>query len=537
MAPRKIFHDSVAPLPAPDPERVYDGTPIAEATAAHGEETMPLLFSLALPPDVTAQLEERVARGQVVSRDELHTRFAVPREQADRVAGWLQAQGFEITGISEDGTGVYARARVSQIEQSLDVKMVPVTRHGRTYIAAQNPPSLPADVGEPVHAIVGLQPYRRPHKHGVRHVSAQGSTPAGVEGSAPPAAGAPQQKGYLVRDILAAYNANSLGVTGAGQTIAILIDTVPQPSDVQAFWEQNGIPVEPGRIVKVGQGKDPATESEEEASLDVQWSSGIAPGAKIRVYTPGSLNMADVIGALDQILADLPSQPAMRQLSISFGLGETYALEAPGEVQAKHQRFLKLAAAGVNVFVSSGDAGSNPDWTGRPGGALQVEYASSDPMVVAVGGTRLTLSPDGTVLEETAWAGSGGGVSIVFDRPAWQGGLDQPGTKRLVPDVSLAADPGRGAFLVFQGNPVMIGGTSWSAPVWAGFCALMNEARMSVGHPALPFLNPLLYPLKGTSAFRDIQQGSNGEYQAGPGYDLITGLGVPNVANLLQALP
>jgi len=72
--------------------------------------------------------------------------------------------------------------------------------------------------------------------------------------------------------------------------------------------------------------------------------------------------------------------------------------------------------------------------------------------------------------------------------------------------------------------------------MWAGFCALINEARKNKGKPALPFLNPLLYPLMGTNSFRDVTKGTNGEFKAGSGYDLVTGIGVPRIKNLIQAL-
>jgi len=89
---------------------------------------------------------------------------------------------------------------------------------------------------------------------------------------------------------------------------------------------------------------------------------------------------------------------------------------------------------------------------------------------------------------------------------------------------------------VLNGSTLTIGGTSWSAPTWAGICALINQARIAAGQPALPYLGPLIYPLNGAAAFHDITQGSNGAYRAGPGYDLCTGLGAPNVAALVQAL-
>jgi kumamolisin len=242
---------------------------------------------------------------------------------------------------------------------------------------------------------------------------------------------------------------------------------------------------------------------------------------------------------LDRIVADASGDPSLRQVSISLGLGETFMGGPSGEVAAQHQKFLRLAAGGVNVFVSSGDAGSNPGPDGHTSnGPQQAEYEASDPTVVAVGGTSLTLnSGDGSIASEDGWPGSGGGDSIFFTQPPWQNGEGVPATDhRSVPDVSAAADPNTGAFLVLNGQPMGIGGTSWSAPVWAGFCALINEARTKNGQSPLPYLNPLIYPLMGTAAFRDIVSGSNGAFSAGPGYDRVTGLGTPNVKELVARL-
>ena len=145
-------------------------------------------------------------------------------------------------------------------------------------------------------------------------------------------------------------------------------------------------------------------------------------------------------------------------------------------------------------------------------------------------------------MNETAWADTGGGASIFFTRPSYQTGPGVPaGTMRLVPDVASAADPDTGCYLVLNGQPKQFGGTSWSAPTWAGFAALINEARADNNLPSLGLLNPLIYPLIGTANFRDITQGSNGPvgsdtYVAGPGFDETTGIGVPDVGVLLQTL-
>jgi len=532
MNNRKLFADSIVPLPDQTGFTPL-GSMVHAAENAQRAEPMTILFSLGIPKDAQAQLEEKVAKGEIVPPDELNKTYSANSADAESLVTWLKSQGFEIVQQSPDG--IYASAPAEQIERSLGVNMVRVTKDGLTYTAARDAPSLPEEVAKSVRSIDGLQPFRQAHRH-IRRRAPKAGNHAVANGVGGPATNIQNAPPYLVPEILQAYNADGLPVTGRGQTIAILIDTLPADSDLTAFWQKNNVSVTLQQIQKVNVkgGVLPPIEGEE--TLDVSWASGIAPGATVRVYASGSLAFVDLDRALDRIIADLPGNPGMRQLSISLGLGETFM--SKGEVATQHQKFLRLAAAGVNVFVSSGDAGSNPDASGHSSaGPLQAEYESSDPVVIGVGGTRLTLSAGGTVASETAWAGSGGGKSVLFSRPPWQKGTGVPaGTQRLVPDVSLAADPNTGAFLIVSGQVDQIGGTSWSTPVWAGFCALMNEARASAGKPPLPFLNPLLYPLIGTACFRDVVSGSNGAFQAGPGYDLVTGIGVPDVREIIRTL-
>ena len=536
MADRKMFSDSVTPLP-PQEGLAPGGLMVQAAQADHRLETMKLLFSLDIPADRRADLEAKVARGEVVPLHALQNDYMPAAADVDALVNWLKTQGFTIDHVTPDRTGVYASATVAQIEQSLAVTMVRVTKGGLTYTAARDAPSLPADVGKGVHAIIGLQPFRQANKHAIRRMP-RGRNRMEMRPNAAPAPNVANAPPYLASEILKAYGADGLGVSGKGQTIAILIDTLPADSDLQAFWARNGIgaPLPVVDRVNVGGAALPPLEGEE--TLDAEWSSGIAPGAKIRIYATGTLAFVDLDLALDRIIADLAAEPGMRQLSISLGLGETYMGGPQGEVAVQHQKFLRLAAAGVNVFVSSGDAGSNPNETGHQAtGPTQTEYESSDPCVVGVGGTSLSLAPNGAVNSETAWPSSGGGESVLFDRPAWQRGPGvPPGAKRLVPDVSLTADPDNGALVILNGGDVQYGGTSWSAPVWAGFCALINEARSNAQMPPLPFLNPLIYPLIGSACFRDISVGSNGAFNASPGYDMVTGVGVPNVRELIRTL-
>jgi hypothetical protein len=334
----------------------------------------------------------------------------------------------------------------------------------------------------------------------------------------------------LVNEILKAYNANGLTVSGSGQKIAIVIDTFPNDSDLTSFWAINGLNQDLSHIekVQVASGTLPAATGEE--TLDVEWSSGIAESATVRIYATTDLSFTNIDQAFQAILNDIPVEPELHQVSISLGLGESFV--SPSQLQTDAQFFASMAASGLTVFVSSGDSGS------QEGGITQVSYFASDPSVTAVGGTSLTLSrTSGIATSETVWDGSGGGISSVFARPFWQTGVGVPsGSTRLVPDVASAADPDTGCLVILNGQQAQFGGTSWSAPVWAGFCALINQARVNAALPSAGLLGPKLYPLLRTTAYRDILGGSNGAYPATLGYDLCTGLGVPDISVLLQPL-
>jgi len=541
MENRKVFKESILPLPKENKVSPV-GLMLQPTITEHLSEQIPVVFAMKIPAKAQRELEQRVSSGQkIMSINEQGVAYSPKKEDIDALVSWLKQENFTITKLSRSGTSVYAKASIEQIQKSLRVTMVRVTKDGFTYSAAQNAPSLPADIGQNVSAIIGLQPFRQLKKHLLMRVPKHGnriaSSAANVTGVVPSPAisNAPP---YLASEILNAYNANGVGATGKGQTIAILIDTFPNDADLIAFWQKNGLNTTMAQVTKINvTGQNLPLPSGEE-TLDAEWTTGIAPDANLRIYASGSLQFADLDMALDQIIEDVENFPDMRQLSISLGLGEKYMSKA--EVNTQHLKFLKLSAAGVNVFVSSGDAGSNPDSTGHsPSGPLQVEHPSSDPFVVGVGGTTLKLSAAGTVNDESGWAGGGGGKSILFKtKPVWQTGVGiSANNPRLVPDVSLTANPDYGAYLFINGGIMQIGGTSWSAPAWAGFCAIINEARIKAGKDALTFLNPLLYPLLGTPCFRDIQTGSNGRYNAQPGYDMVTGLGVPNIQKLINTLP
>ena len=287
----------------------------------------------------------------------------------------------------------------------------------------------------------------------------------------------------------------------------------------------------------------PPTDTEGEATLDVEWSGAIATGANVLVFTIPSLTYTNMDLAYQQIAEVLPNQPGLHQVSLSYGGAES-GLPA-SQRQTETQLFLNLTSSGVTVFASSGDGGSNPSLQlGKNGfdstAPVQANYPASDPNITSVGGTALVLSAFGGVVSETSWfsngGGTGGGISKVFARPSWQTGLGVPNVNfRMVPDVAAAGDPSTGAFVVHQGKQLTIGGTSWSSPMWAGFCALINQGRANVNRKPLGALNPELYQFLGVSGyFRDITAGTNGAYNAGVGYDFCTGIGTPNLGNLIS---
>ena len=521
---RHSFANSIKQMPAA-------GKSAATVTAA-ADASQTLDFQVALKMRDFPKLLARLATGERISQKEMAARYYPLDKDAKAVADWAASQGLTVLGTEPNNLGVQVRGTVAQAQVALRTSFARVNFEGAEYTAAQGTPSLPASVAASVLGINGLQPYLHAHKHSIV-TKALHPTPQ-IENEPP----------YFVKEILHAYDADNTGYTGANTKTAILIDTFPLDSDLTAFWQANSIPQTLANIEKVNVlnvAVLPAPSGEE--TLDVSWSSGVAPGSKVRIYAVDNLYDSAIDKGLQRIISDLPSQPTMSQLSISLGLGELYESEA--EIMTESQYFATIASFGVSIFVSTGDAGSMPDASGHDpnAGDLQAESPSTDPSVTAVGGTTLILNPSsGDVSTEVAWSDTGGGASIYFTRPSYQAGTGVPaGTQRLVPDVASAADPDTGCYLVLGGEEKQVGGTSWSAPTWAGFASLMNQARAANGQPSLGLLNPLIYPLIGTPNFRDIIKGSNGLtgsglYDAGIGYDETTGIGVPDVDVLLQTL-
>jgi kumamolisin len=519
---------------------------VSRQTLTSAETTAPLDFEIVLKMRSFPELQARVGRGERISRQEMAAKYEPLTADYQTVADWLTAQGLTITRQDSRHLVFFARGKVGRVAQALQVKFARVTANGKEYTSAVTAPSVPDRISSLLIGINGLQPHLQAHKNLLRQ-QAQPNASSG-------------HQSYLPSQIAQAYGVTNLynsQLTGSGQTIAIVIDTFPSTTDLLLFWKNCGVNQSINNIqfVQVVPGVLPGTSGEE--SLDVEWASSMAPGAHVRVYATTDLSNINLDKAYAQILDDVTNHPELgiHQMSMSYGEGESYTTSS--QVNMDDELFVELAAAGVTPFASTGDGGSSPGpgAAGDRSGPTQVESPSSDPDVIAVGGTSLALDANNKISSESVWNNStgatGGGTSIFFNAPSWQTDTGQPpGTKRTVPDISATADPNLGAVIYQNGAQSVVGGTSWSSPIWAAICALQNQARENIG--LSPFgsgataqaLNPAFgFCLYGafnsasySSDFNDIISGGNGDFSAGPGYDLCTGIGTPNTQALTQTL-
>lgn len=479
-------------------------------------------FQVALKMRNFANLQAAIAQGKVMAPAEMEASYYPLLSDHASLIQWLQNQGLTVSKTYGNRLTVEVKGTLRQVRRAFAVNFVKVWVEGKVFNATQSSPTIPNSFQRFVVGVNGLQPFLSASPQSARIQPLSPTQPFVTP--------------YGVNDILTAYNARNLGLNGANQKIAILIDTVPRNSDLQAFWTANSVPQSLSRIETVNVTGATLPPPSGEETLDVAWSSAIAPQSTIRIYATSNLAFTSIDQGLQRIISDLPSQPNLRQVSISLGACERRVPNS--QIQTDEQLFATLASQGVSTFVASGDSGSRGSVVG--GGCAfrrSTSYFASSQFVTAVGGTTLNLSAAGTIASETGWTGSGGGVSRAIPRPSWQRGTGvQGGSTRLVPDVSAVADPNTGYFLILNGNVIQIGGTSASAPVWAGFSALINQGRANANRGPLGILGPRVYPLIGNPGFRDITSGSNGAFQAIGNYDLVTGIGVPVMSNLAPTL-
>jgi subtilase family serine protease len=329
------------------------------------------------------------------------------------------------------------------------------------------------------------------------------------------------------------YGFSSIANQGSGQTIGI-VDAFDDPNiaaDLAHFNSTFGLATcttSNGCFKKVyASGTKPATDPgwALEIALDVEWAHVIAPKAKIVLVEASTNALTSLLHAVDVAV-----QQGASVVSMSWG-GNEFSTERGYDSH--------FAINNVTFTVSSGDSGFAAEWP------------ASSPSVVAVGGTKLSVSSTGTYISESAWSGSGGGLSKYELEPSYQSGFPVPrdsSGKRAVPDVAYDASPSTGVpvydtvSLNGERGWFQVGGTSASAPQWAGLFAIVNSMRRAAGKATLSHTNNFLYAIAKTSYidYHDIHSGNNGTCgslcNSVTGYDTVTGIGSPRANVLIPAL-
>ncbi len=510
---------------------------------------------------------------QFLSVEQFAEQFGPTAEDYQAVVDFAQANGFSVTGTSANRLLVPINGTVDQIQKAFHVRMNNYQHptEKRTFYSPDHEPSLNLSV--PVAHIAGLNNYSIPHSMAMKAPQRQ-STPA-VTGSGPGGQ-------YLSSDMRAAYYGTT-ALNGSGQCVGLFqLGGYDICHVTSSFGPGNGsyVPATssscvngysldgtnydlaytptaggttytiPINNVLLDGGLPEPNGVDAEETLDIVQAIGMAPGlSQVRVYI--GEGDASIFNAMAS-----ETNPAnlCKQLSVSW-------LWSPDDPATDDVYFQEFAAQGQNVFTASGDSG------GYDAAISPVFYPAEDAYVTAVGGTSLLTNGAGGAWEspETAWntpgnAGSGGGISPDgISIPSWQSepevaSASNGGSKlyRNVPDVAMEGDTDN--YLCTSapyGCSGGWGGTSFAAPRWAGFMALVNQQAVVAGtapKDGLGFINPAIYTIGGgsdyDSDFHDITSGNDDccgqpasdTYTAVPGYDLVTGWGSPNGQSLINAL-
>lgn len=471
------------------------------------------------------------------------------REKRKKVKEFAAANGLTLDPAGDKALSMVVKvvAPAARAEKAFGVHLHHYRgADGKIFRSNDTDPTIPESLAAQISGVIGLSTHlaelhpnfqERPLSPGLRPGTAVASLaqPQSISG------GHGSGGALAPADIKTIYGLGSTSLTGTGQTMAIFELDGYKPADI-AFYETTfGLPAVP-LVFKSVDGstnlcnqQNCATQTTSgdpdmsEVALDIELAIAMAPGlSQILVYD-GKTTSQHTLDTYDAIATDNLAQV----VSTSWGAPELGIGGATASIE--NTIFQRMALQGQSIYAASGDRGSNDN-----GSTLSVEDPASQPYMTGVGGTTLTGSVASPV--EASWTGSGGGVSALWSLPSYQTGttgLSSP-LHRNVPDIALDADPFSGFAVYVAGGWHQIGGTSASAPLWAGFTALVNQQCVADGHSVLGFANPTLYSLgKGGSyhsLFMDITSGSNGAYTAGAGYDNVTGWGSFKGPALINAL-
>lgn len=447
---------------------------------------------------------------------------------------WADAQGLALRW-QPGQAWAFVEGRASAVARALGVDVRDYKgSEGQLFYASPQQPAVPIALRREVTEfgrILGYTPHRESNRWQLPlEVPGQGLTPVAL---------------------LRAYNVTPLreaGFTGKGVTVVVFAFDGFDQADLDTFADTFDLPRFTPEVVG---GQPPARHGE--ATMDLQAIHAVAPDAKKVLVNARPTVEGD--GAYEKIAemlreADRRYPGAVWSFSIGWGCDKLITAADLVPVRAALSDAQKN---GTTAFDASGDLAGleckgGKEWSSPPSeDDIGLDALASIPEMTSVGGTTLSTDAGALWVTETAWfdaplsQGTAGGVSVLYDRPPWQAAVnvDRGAGKRLTPDVSAVADPFTGVKIVFNQQVIVGGGTSVSAPLWAGFAAVINQYLTAKGGALLGNINPLLYRAAEGSrlpAFRDVVKGGNAIYNAGPGYDPVTGLGTPDVDNLARVL-
>ncbi len=506
--------------------------------------------------------------GQYLSPEEVRARFGPSDGAISAVRAWLTGAGLTVTAVDDRVAGyVEASGSVQAATEAFGVTFATFTGpDNKADRAPEQEATVPASVASYVLSVKGLDTAAHRMKPADTlppppqnyWIAGPCSTFYGekIAYSEPYAYGQPQpwtNCGYTPSQIRGAYHVTESGMTGKGQTVAI-VDAYASPtmlSDANQYAKVTGDkPFAAGQYTQYLSSTWQYTSATEcdaagwygEETLDVESVHGQAPDAKVVYVGAASCEDSDLLDGLAIIVENHLAS------IVSSSWGEPY--DGATLIPAYNVVFQAGAAEGIGFFFSSGDSGYEYPNEDPGSDMLQVDWPDSSPWVTAVGGTSLAIGSSNNREFETSWGtlldplasngksweytppglypdyydgSSGGGVSTVFTQPFYQAGVvpkklatalpngtTSPKPMRVVPDVSALADPSTGLLIgetLLQPNGTTyafslsrIGGTSLACPTFAGIEA---DAQQSAGH-VLGFANPAIYRRYGTEAFHDV---------------------------------
>ena len=468
---------------------------------------------------------------------EFTAKFGPTQQDYDSVVAYARTNGLTVTGGSLDGMEVQVKGPVAAVEKAFHVKMLtyPRATGNGTFFAPDREPT--TDLSINIWHVSGLDNYSIPHpmlhkrsewaaEHGV---SPESLVTHATTGSGPSAS-------FLGSDMRAAYYGGT-ALTGAGQNLGLFEFLGTDLADLTTYYKNvgqtNTVPVTvlstDGTSTSCTDNRAGGDCDDTEQTLDMTQALGMAPGLASLVMYVGSTDTA-IISAMTT------HNPLPTTIGCSWGW-------TPADPTTLDPFFERMAAQGQNFFAASGDSST---WSTR-----NEAWPADDANIVSVGGTDLvTAKAGGAWSSETAWVDSGGGISPdKIAIPAYQklsGVITSTNkgstTLRNGPDVSANANF---TFYTCANQTTCLanefGGTSFAAPMWAGFIALVNQQLVSQGKATIGFLNPSIYAENITSAystdFHDITSGKSGSFSATTGYDLVTGWGSPKAGLITELAP